>query len=64
MANLMKREGGLPQWWICFAIYSSVVLAHGAPLAGSVDDPDDCSCSKLFIAGEIALDCNCEIWVV
>lgn len=68
MANLMKREGELPQLWICLAIYTSVVLAHGAPLALSGGDSDECSCSNLdpllFIAGEIALECNCEIWVV
>jgi len=58
MADLMKRDGGFPQLWICFAIYTSVVLAHGAPLARSAGDPDECSCSplepSLFVAGEIA----------
>ena len=49
----MKRDGGLPQLWICFAIYTSVVLAHGAPLARSAGDPDEPSWLAL-IAGEIA----------
>ena len=58
MANPMKREGLLPQLGICFAIYTSVVLAQ---LAG---DPDECLISMPSIAGEIALECNREIRVV